>query len=218
MFIRGFLRAQGWKHKGSIPLLEGSMEELETRLVEFSEYFGFFWGILNGFSPSGLRGAFQKRGYVAMEELLKGYLAIRDKLLQEAVLELERLLLGMHDAYVRERNQQSPQLKPFSKEHPRRDGELECSQCGECCKGPASGPLSTSPVDLALWKNLGREDLLYHTSQGVGKASEKSHQQWAACPFLRFSKLGEGVCLVHPVKPLLCREFFCQEPSASSKG
>lgn len=205
-----FLREQGWKHQGSLPLLEASLEELGNRLGQFFEGSGLSRGIPDGLFPCGLREAFRKRGYWAMEDLLGYYLEVRRRLLPKALRELEELLLAIHDAYIRERNQESRPPEPFSQEHTRSDGEGgKCRQCGQCCKGPASGPLSSSPIDLALWEKLGREDLLYYTLRGAWRPSEKSVQQWAACPFLRFSARGDGVCLVHPVKPIVCREFLC---------
>ncbi len=69
-----FLREQGWKHQGSLPLLEASLEELGNRLGQFFEGSGLSRGIPDGLFPCGLREAFRKRGYWAMEDLLGYYL------------------------------------------------------------------------------------------------------------------------------------------------
>ncbi len=209
MYIQRFLREQGWKHKGAIPMLEADLWELGESLWQMRDELELSWEAKAACLPLGLKQALCLKGYVALEELLYIYFTIRDKLGWEARLELERLLMGVHDAYVTSRNHQpsgQEVLFPGQSENP---ATGSCRQCGSCCMGPASGPLSSSPADLALWEKLGREDLLYHTLKGVWKPWEKPQPEWAACPFLRFSKQGAGVCLVHPIKPLVCREFFC---------
>lgn len=195
-------------------MTEGSLVDLERKFGAVLEGLSLFRGFVLRFFPFGLRCAFIRRGYSAMEDLLRAYMEIRDKLPAGASLELEELLLGIHDAYVRQRNQELCLQEPLFFEESSTDRASGCRQCGECCKGPASGPLSTSPIDLALWEKLGREDLLHYTLKGVWTPSEKIDQQWAACPFLRFSRNGEGICLVHPVKPMVCREFSCRKSSA----
>lgn len=213
MFIQEFLREQGWKYKGSVPLVGGDLEELGKRLEQIMHVHGLLWAQLPEFSRFGLRVALGKRGYPAMEDLLQAYWEIKHKLLGGACLEIEELLLGIHDAYVKERNKEDSLPRPLFAGQVRKEGVAACRQCGECCKGPASGPLSSSPVDLALWEKLGREDLLYHTLRGAWRPSKELAEHWAACPFLRFSGRGEGVCLIHPVKPLVCREFLCGKSS-----
>jgi hypothetical protein len=118
-------------------------------------------------------------------------------------------LLALHDQYVLTRNVQCFQAVPLDES--RGEGDLnDCRQCGECCIGPATGPISTSPADIRLWESLERDDLLYYTLPGSSSASVCAESlNFLACPFLRFSESGRGVCLVHPVKPLICREFVC---------
>jgi Fe-S-cluster containining protein len=76
--------------------------------------------------------------------------------------------------------------------------------------GEACGPISSSPTEIAQWQALGREDLLYFTLPDSCDVTHRAHRlHFDACPFLRFPEPGSGLCLIHPVKPLICREFLC---------
>jgi hypothetical protein len=132
--------------------------------------------------------------------------------------EIEGLLLALHDQYVVGRNWE---LRRGMGEALGRARPIEgrgvagCRQCGACCAGDARGPISTSPADIRLWESLGRDDLLYYTLPGSATAPARAASlDFLACPFLRFAESRQGVCLVHPVKPLICREFGCEAPSS----
>jgi Fe-S-cluster containining protein len=117
---------------------------------------------------------------------------------------LGRFLLALHDTYVLGRNRDILPLKEELQE------ESTCRRCGLCCIGPAEGPISTSPADLSRWDAMGRDDLLYFTRFGPAGALRARSLEFPCCPFLRFSaKKKNGHCLVHPVKPLVCRQFVC---------
>lgn len=221
MRIEEFLREQGWEHGGRIPLAEGSQRDLAYRFFRLGERLGMRGMILFGSPESGLWPAFRELGYRAFEAPLAMYGQIRKWLPFQLRHETAQLLLGLHDSYVTERNLEVQAQASLARRRLGEGAGGACAQCGQCCMGPAKGPLTTSPLDLFLWEELGREDLLYHTERGAWAFSPVREQDFAACPFLRFSSDEKGICLIHPVKPLICLEFSCEETlrfSGSSKG
>jgi Fe-S-cluster containining protein len=205
MMVIRFLMAQTKLHNGRIPFRGDGLEDaasLLARLVGQKKPRGpGLWRI----DKTWILDSLASTGYLALEELLET--CFPEGFSSPMGWELEDALLRLHDAYVVSRNVDSP-----LPEEPRSvaSGRVRaCIQCGECCVGEATGPLSTSPSDISLWERLGREDLLYHTEKGAWGGSPGMEGHYICCPFLRFTISRKGICLVHPVKPLICREFFC---------
>jgi len=202
MRVAEFLRESCSRHGGRIPLARGNMVETLGELGCLARRLGEagapLQGILVRFCAEKSWGS-RWRLLEAMVDLCG---RARGNLPHGPRIELNRLVLALHDLYVAGRNREAPGTSLPA------GAKGSCAQCGQCCMGPARGPLSTSPLDLAFWKSLEREDLLHHTRLDPKGESE----DFAACPFLRFSWEGKGVCLIHPVKPFICREFLCQAP------
>lgn len=200
-----FLMAQTNLHNGRIPFRGDGLEDAASLLARVMEQEVPGGPGLFRTDGASILEALASKGYLAMEELLEtcfpeGFSSPIDPKLEEA-------LLRLHDAYVISRNGDGPLPEKLRTVAWERVGA--CIQCGECCVGKASAPLSTSPVDISLWVRLDREDLLYHTEKGVWGGSRRIEGHYTCCPFLRFTAPRKAVCLVHPVKPLICREFFC---------
>ena len=146
--------------------------------------------------------------YADVGQALKAYLSIRDRLEKALAEKLDGMLLAVHDLYITFKNRECFEK---GRVHAGDSGE-GCRQCGECCIGPASGPISTSPKDIAFWEAAGRDDILYFTLSNPGSDETRAKEfHFEACPFLRFSRENKGRCLIHPVKPAICREFVCRD-------
>ena len=61
---------------------------------------------------------------------------------------------------------------------------------------------------IGIGQKDGRPSVLHPA--GSASASVRAElPDFLACPLLRFADPDRGVCLVHPVKPLICRKFVC---------
>jgi uncharacterized protein len=79
---------------------------------------------------------------------------------------------------------------------------FSCQQCGECCRGEKGILVTTAEhAAMAAHLSLSLEDFaaryLLETAMGPQLASRNG-----ACVLQ-----GDGLCLVHPVKPRICREW-----------
>lgn len=203
-----FLMEQTRIRSGRIPFFQEGLEEAAWSLTQL--YREKSQGVKphNKLTVRLILHQLTERGYMALEELLGGCLTEDSS--SRGNPQLEEAILKLHDAYVRFKN---TYCAPASREGQKALGDRPlCLQCGECCVGRAYGPLSTSPRDIELWESLGREDLLYHTVKGAWGRTLMVQGEYFCCPFLRFSKQGKGICLIHPVKPLICRDFHCSHP------
>jgi hypothetical protein len=214
MLIEDFIKRECYLHKGKIPQANGDFLELKARWENLGESFSRRMPVV------GLIHLLQEETGDAATKLLDGALRYADLsrlahrygevdgFLDERLDEdLRATILALHDHYVIMRNGEARELHPNSTSQ---NGNA-CKQCGECCIGPAMGPISTSPLDLELWRDLDRDDLLHYTLVDTNRVEESIRSlAFECCPFLRFTRAEQGFCLVHPVKPRICVEFTCE--------
>ncbi len=123
--------------------------------------------------------------------------------LKEAIL---TILISCHDYYVLTKNAMRPKRGPSGST----GIESPCKRCGQCCIGPAKGPLSWRKEEIIGWEEENRDDILYFTAySGPLDVPRASCLKFLTCPFLRFNQGGLGLCLIHPLKPKECLEFVC---------
>lgn len=220
--IEAFLNSMGSVYKGRIPLICETLEGLKSRWASLQDA---LWRRVPETSSvrafvremcTALRGLKERSlRYEDLSTLVQLYEACKgefDEGLDEA---LGRCVLALHDVYVIRRNDEAGAYGAV----PSDQTEETCRQCGECCIGPAEGPISTSPTDLSVWEILGRDDLLYYTLPGSCEVSQRaSSLAFYACPFLRYIEPNLGLCLVHPVKPSVCTDYSCTASSAGPRG
>ncbi len=120
------------------------------------------------------------------------------------------ILTSCHDYYVLMKNSMRPKGDPIECG----EGKNLCNRCGQCCIGPAEGPLSWRKEEILRWERDGRDDIFYFTAPvGPIDVPRASSLRFLICPFLRFNPSGLGLCLIHPVKPKECLEFVCNTHS-----
>ena len=102
-----------------------------------------------------------------------------------------------------------------------------CRQCGQCCVSlDYHGELTTD--DVALWKKLGRDDILKWV-RTVKMEDERGHYRiWTipgttrladVCPFLKKEPSeNHWRCLIQDVKPRICRQYPASRKHASMTG
>jgi hypothetical protein len=210
--IAWFLKSVIEHYRGRPPHLSTDPRALMERYIKLKS-------ALRGAEPP--RGTAVQGGWDSLDETVEGLTTARlpyremERLLERlpvwkgkgvaAAMTLE-LLLGLHDLYVSSKNKVSS--PPVSPSGPAPD--QRCRRCGACCSGEGTGPISSSPVDLIRWVVLGRDDVLYYTELGwPGDVDDLRGLLYNVCPFLRFDGEAIGLCLIHPVKPIQCREFLC---------
>lgn len=121
--------------------------------------------------------------------------------------EISSLLISLHDRYVLEKSLSSNWVRSNNYN----ESEGSCIRCGQCCIGPAEGPLSWRDDEILKWEIGGRDDILYFTASGSPYKGRKARTlEFLVCPFLRFETPLLGLCLIHPVKPWECIEFSCK--------
>ena len=91
-----------------------------------------------------------------------------------------------------------------------------CRQCGRCCR-KLDYHRALSFEDYALWKRLGRTDILERVKvyrrngriTGFGIWSEPSTDRFSdLCPWLReLPEKDRWICGIHEVKPEICRQY-----------
>jgi Fe-S-cluster containining protein len=225
--IEVFLGDMGRRYGGRIPLMCDTLEGLKCRWQALEHVLGGSTGDMPQLARflagarvalTGLREHSLRYGDLSV--VVSSYNVLPEHLMEPHGADVGQWVLALHDLYVIRRNEESEtSAVMFGDRH-----WNPCRQCGECCIGPAEGPISTSPQDLTLWEALGRDDLLYFTLAGPhevahpGRAGRARSLRFEACPFLRFSGPERGFCLVHPVKPRICREYTCSLSSGVSKG
>ena len=88
---------------------------------------------------------------------------------------------------------------------------FSCTRCGHCCR-ILSFHAVCDPEDLERWRLAGREDIL----AWVGGGGDGTGMLWVRpgtnlliehCPWLAAEPDGRSACIIHDLKPNLCREF-----------
>ena len=96
-----------------------------------------------------------------------------------------------------------------------------CTQCGNCCTGPA-GFVEISPVEigrLAEFLKLSQDDVMARYCRPLGSKvslKEKRGRGGWDCIFLE-ERDGKRICTVYPVRPLQCRTWPFWDGVLSSK-
>ena len=75
-----------------------------------------------------------------------------------------------------------------------------CNQSGACCRFDAYGHLLfVTTLELALF---------VHSLGEAAQPTDAPAPDWSGCPFQL-----QGLCSVHPIRPMGCRIFFCDPTS-----
>ena len=217
--IEAFLVRQCRFHENRIPCPDDTPEGIARRVKTLVGRTGGdsgFQSFLRIVSEAVQALVEDRLRYADIARVLESYFSEQDRLEKSIAWEWDAILLTVHDIYIESKNRECSEK---GRVHAGDFGE-GCRECGECCIGPAAGPISTSPKDIAFWEAADRDDILYFTlSDPKGpmnnevKGGRARAFHFEACPFLRFSKTNKGRCLIHPVKPAICREFICRDAS-----
>ncbi len=100
-----------------------------------------------------------------------------------------------------------------------------CKKCGNCCRRLGNAGVRE---DIALWKRLGRKDILAWVMEIPLGDGEIQYRIWVdpetgkpadSCPFLA-PEPGSGTfrCRIQAVKPLVCREYPFTKKHAQHTG
>ncbi len=105
--------------------------------------------------------------------------------------------------------------------------DFSCRQCGECCRS-LDYHKDITREDISYWKSLGREDILKWVGAFEMDNGEKVYSIWTVpgtmkfaevCPFLKeVSSENRSVCLIHDVKPAICRQYPLSKKHAVMTG
>jgi Fe-S-cluster containining protein len=93
---------------------------------------------------------------------------------------------------------------------------FSCRQCGRCCMSLDYHDELTEE-DVALWKGLGRTDILEWVRAVHPESGKEAYRIWTVpgttrladvCPFLKkIPSQNRWECLIHDVKPAICRQY-----------
>ena len=105
--------------------------------------------------------------------------------------------------------------------------DFACRQCGQCCLSlDYHGELTAH--DVALWKDLGRDDILKWVHISKRKDGGTEYRIWTipgttrvadVCPFLnKVSTENRWECLIQEIKPGICRQYPASRKHAFMTG
>lgn len=84
--------------------------------------------------------------------------------------------------------------------------ELDCLECGVCCRTGHDGRILVPEEDLRRWKSLNREDLCEATQPGhFGLRAFATHAN-GSCVHLG-TELSEHACQIYEIRGTTCRDF-----------
>lgn len=93
---------------------------------------------------------------------------------------------------------------------------FSCRQCGRCCTS-LDYHAELTEEDVTRWKQLGRTDILEWVRAIEQENGTKAYRIWTVpgttrladtCPFLKkVPSENRWECLIHDVKPLICRQY-----------
>lgn len=91
-----------------------------------------------------------------------------------------------------------------------------CRQCGKCCRS-LDYRFELTEDDVRMWKKLGRKDILEWVAEFRRRGRAASYAIWVTpgtrefapvCPWLKeIAGTGKWECLIHEVKPDVCRQY-----------
>ena len=86
------------------------------------------------------------------------------------------------------------------------DGELDCLQCGACCRSGRDGTILIPPEDLTRWHRLGRDDIASQAQPGhLGMVAFATTAQ-GACVHLG-TRANSNACSIYEIRAATCRDF-----------
>jgi Fe-S-cluster containining protein len=89
--------------------------------------------------------------------------------------------------------------------HPDPD-QLDCLQCGACCRSGAGGTLLIPPEDLTRWRSQGRHDLAEAVQPGHFGMVAFATRADGSCVHLGTAD-NPNACSIYPDRGTTCREF-----------
>lgn len=94
--------------------------------------------------------------------------------------------------------------------------DFSCRQCGRCCTA-LDYHNELTEEDVALWKKLGRTDILQWVRTVDQEGQKRGYRIWTVpgtthladtCPFLKkIPSENRWECVIHDVKPAICRQY-----------
>lgn len=84
--------------------------------------------------------------------------------------------------------------------------DLDCLQCGACCRTGHDGRILVPEDDIVRWKRLGREDLVEQLQPGHFGELAFATTPSGACVHLG-THASENACRIYEVRGTTCREF-----------
>lgn len=102
-----------------------------------------------------------------------------------------------------------------------------CRQCGDCCRF-LDYRNEVTAEDVAIWRTLGRNDILKWVYEIRCDGQPEKYQAWVvpgtrdqaeACPFLeKEPESRRWRCRIHDVKPAICRQYPLNRKHAVMSG
>jgi Fe-S-cluster containining protein len=128
-------------------------------------------------------------------------------------------------------NHSSPETDPDTgMSHIRIETRMEdfsCRQCGTCCRS-LEYHRDVTEEDVALWRKLGRTDILKHVGVFKREGRETGYRIWVKpgtleleenCPFLqKVPHRNVWECQIQDVKPGICRQYPATRKHAMMTG
>lgn len=84
--------------------------------------------------------------------------------------------------------------------------ELDCLQCGACCRTGHDGRILVLEVDIVRWKRSGREDLVEQLQPGHFGEMAFATTLEGACVHLGTSE-SPNACRIYELRGTTCRDF-----------
>lgn len=84
--------------------------------------------------------------------------------------------------------------------------ELDCLECGVCCRTGADGTILIPEDDLVRWRSLGREDLVEATQEGHFGLRAFATREDGSCVHLG-TKTSPHACQIYEIRGTTCRDF-----------
>lgn len=86
------------------------------------------------------------------------------------------------------------------------NAELDCLQCGACCRTGKGGTLLVPEQDLVRWRRMGRHDVARATQPGHFGMAAFATTEEGACTHLGTAE-SPHACAIYDIRGTTCREF-----------